>query len=90
MVSLNDGGRQAVVGVARQGYLTGSGRTRLATELFNGRFRSRKSVQLREIAVEFELDDESVLRACRCFRAPIDSESLTTKNSERIGPEEDV
>jgi DNA-binding GntR family transcriptional regulator len=69
MVSLNDGGRQAVVGVASQGYLTGSGRTRLATELFNGRFRSRKSVQLHEIAVEFELDHESVLRAFAEFQA---------------------
>jgi len=68
MVSLNGGGRQAVVGVAGKGYLPGSGRTRLATE-FNGRFRPRQSVQLHEIAVEFELDDESVLRAFAEFQA---------------------
>ena len=69
MVALNNGGRQAVVGVAGKGYLPGSGRTRLATELFNGRFRPRQSVQLHEIAVEFELDDESVLRAFAEFQA---------------------
>jgi DNA-binding GntR family transcriptional regulator/AraC-like DNA-binding protein len=69
MVSLNGGGRQAVVGVAGKGYLPGSGRTRLATELFNGRFRPRQSMQLHEIAVEFELDDESVLRAFAEFQA---------------------
>jgi DNA-binding GntR family transcriptional regulator/AraC-like DNA-binding protein len=69
MGSLNDGGRQAAVGVAGKGYLPGSGRTRLATELFNGRFRPRQSVQLHEIAVEFQLDDESVLRAFAEFQA---------------------
>jgi DNA-binding GntR family transcriptional regulator/AraC-like DNA-binding protein len=69
MASLNDGGSQAVVGVAGRGYLPGSARTRLATELFNGRFRPRQSVQLREIAVEYELDTESVLKAFAEFQA---------------------
>jgi DNA-binding GntR family transcriptional regulator len=69
MVSLNDGGRQAVVGVAGKEYPPGSGRTRLATDLFNGCFRPRQSVQLHEIAVEFELDHESVLGAFAEFQA---------------------
>jgi len=69
MVSLNNGDRQAVGGVAGKGHLPGSARTRLATELFNGCFRPRQSVQLREIAVEYEMDTESVLKAFAEFQA---------------------
>jgi DNA-binding GntR family transcriptional regulator/AraC-like DNA-binding protein len=70
MALLNDGGREAVVDVAvTRRQLPGSGRTRLAAELFNGRFRPRQSVQLREIAVTYELDDESVFKAFAEFQA---------------------
>jgi hypothetical protein len=48
-VSLNNRGRQAVVGVAGNGHLPGSGRTILAIALFSGQFRPRHSVQLREM-----------------------------------------
>jgi DNA-binding GntR family transcriptional regulator/AraC-like DNA-binding protein len=41
----------------------------LATELFNGRFQPSQSVQLREIAAEFELDDEAVLKTFAEFQA---------------------
>jgi len=69
MVSLNDRGRQAVAAAPGKGHLPGPGRRRLATELFNGRFRPKQSVQLREIAVEYELDDESVLSTFAEFQA---------------------
>jgi len=69
MVLLNDGGRQAVVGVTAKGHLPGWVRTRLARELFNGRFWLRQSAQLREIAVDYELDNESVLKAFAEFQA---------------------
>jgi DNA-binding GntR family transcriptional regulator/AraC-like DNA-binding protein len=69
MVFLNDGDKQAVVGVAGKAHLPGMGRTRLARELSSGRFRPRQLVQLREIAVEYELDSESVLKAFAEFQA---------------------
>jgi DNA-binding GntR family transcriptional regulator/AraC-like DNA-binding protein len=68
-VLLNDGGKQGVVAVAGEGHLPGLSRTRLARELFSGRFRPRQLVKLREIAVEYELDNESVLRAFAEFQA---------------------
>jgi DNA-binding GntR family transcriptional regulator/AraC-like DNA-binding protein len=49
--------------------LPSPGRARLTTELFNGRFRPSQSVQLHEIAVEYELDDDSVLSAFAEFQA---------------------
>jgi hypothetical protein len=51
MVSLHNGGRKAVVGVAGNGHLPGSGRTLLARALFSGQFRPSQSVQLREMRV---------------------------------------
>jgi DNA-binding GntR family transcriptional regulator/AraC-like DNA-binding protein len=69
MALLNHRSRQAAVGAAGEGHLSGLGRTRLARELFSGRFRPRQLVQLREIAVEYELDNESVLRAFAEFQA---------------------
>ncbi|HET8922002.1 MAG TPA: helix-turn-helix domain-containing protein [Candidatus Acidoferrum sp.] len=69
MVLLNDGDRNAVAGMAGKLDPSGLGRTRLARELFGGRFRPRQSVQLREIAVEYNLDNESVLRAFAEFQA---------------------
>jgi DNA-binding GntR family transcriptional regulator/AraC-like DNA-binding protein len=69
MVFLNNGDRQAVAGVAGTARLPGMGRTRLARELSSGRFRPRQSVELAEIAVEYELDRESVLQAFAEFQA---------------------
>jgi hypothetical protein len=48
MMSPNNGGRKAVVGVAGNGHLPGSGQTLLARALFSGQFRPNQSVQLRE------------------------------------------
>ncbi len=67
MVLLNKGDVKPVVAGRR--YQPGLGRTRLARELFSGRFGPRQSVKLREIAVEYELDDESVLKALAEFQA---------------------
>jgi DNA-binding GntR family transcriptional regulator/AraC-like DNA-binding protein len=69
MISLNNGHRHEVLGVASAGHLSRSARTRLAAELFNGRFRPRQSVRLHEIAVEYELDTQSVLKAFAEFQA---------------------
>src|SRR5215831_9795146 len=69
MVVLNEGHRETVVGVAGRSYPPGLGRARLARELFRGRFRPRQSVQLREVAVEYQLDHESVLKTFAEFQA---------------------
>jgi DNA-binding GntR family transcriptional regulator/AraC-like DNA-binding protein len=60
MVFPNEGDRKE--GVAGKASLPGLGRTRLARDPFSGRFRTRQSVRLREIPVEYELDDESVVK----------------------------
>src|SRR5215469_13430528 len=69
MVLRRKGHTKAVVGVAPTWYLPGLGRTRLARELFRGRFRPRQSVHLREIAAEYQLDHESVLKTFADFQA---------------------
>jgi DNA-binding GntR family transcriptional regulator/AraC-like DNA-binding protein len=69
MVVLNQGHTKTVVGLAGAGYLPGLGRARLARELFRGRFRPRQSVQLLEIAAEYQLDHESVFKAFAEFQA---------------------
>jgi DNA-binding GntR family transcriptional regulator/AraC-like DNA-binding protein len=69
MLVLNEGHTKTVVGFGGTGYPAGLGRARLARELFRGRFRPRQSVELREIADEYQLDHESVLRAFRDFQA---------------------
>jgi DNA-binding GntR family transcriptional regulator/AraC-like DNA-binding protein len=43
-------------------YHSSLGRTRLARELFAGRFRPTETVKLREIAVEYDLQSEAVLQ----------------------------
>ena len=68
MVLRREGHTKAVVGVAPTGYLPGLGRARLARELFRGRFRPRQSVQLRQIAAEYQLDHEAVLKAFADFQ----------------------
>jgi DNA-binding GntR family transcriptional regulator/AraC-like DNA-binding protein len=69
MALLNEGLTKMVVGVAETGYMPGLGRGRLARELFRGRFRPRESVQLSEIAAEYQLDHESVLKTFTEFQA---------------------
>jgi len=66
---LNQGHTKTVVGVADAAYMPELGRTRLARELFRGRFRPRQSVQLREVAAEYQLDHESVLKTFAEFQA---------------------
>src|SRR5262245_50076167 len=68
MVLRREGHTKAVAGVALTGYLPGLGRARLARELFRGRFRPRQSVQLRQIAAEYQLDHEAVLKAFADFQ----------------------
>jgi hypothetical protein len=41
----------------------------LARELFSGRFRPTQTLQLREIAAEYELDEETVWKAFADFQA---------------------
>jgi DNA-binding GntR family transcriptional regulator/AraC-like DNA-binding protein len=51
---------QLAVGASQQSIL---GRTRLARELYGGRFRPTEKVKLREVAAEYDLDHMTVLRA---------------------------
>lgn len=67
---LNERHTVTVVGVRGPGYLPGGlGRARLARELFRGRFQPRQSVQLRQIAAEYQIDHESVLKTFAEFQA---------------------
>jgi DNA-binding GntR family transcriptional regulator/AraC-like DNA-binding protein len=50
-------------------YRPALGRTRLARELFGGRFRPTEVVELREIAAEYDLEDEAVRQAFAEFEA---------------------
>ena len=69
MLLLNGGETKTVVVVTGRGYLPGLGRERLARELFRGRFRPKQSVRLREVAAEYQLDHESVLKTFADFQA---------------------
>src|SRR5260370_40921945 len=69
IVLLDQGNRSARVRMAAEAHWPGLGRSRLARELFSGRFQARQSVQLREIAVAYELDNESVVKAFAEFQA---------------------
>jgi DNA-binding GntR family transcriptional regulator/AraC-like DNA-binding protein len=66
---IKDGDRKAVVRVDARGHLRGLGQARLSRELFSGRFRPTQTVQLREIALEYELDDATVLKAFAEFES---------------------
>ena len=66
---VKDGDRKVVVVVPGRGHLPGSGEGRLARELFSGRFRPTQTLQLREIAAEYELDEETVWKAFADFQA---------------------
>jgi DNA-binding GntR family transcriptional regulator/AraC-like DNA-binding protein len=65
---VKDGDRKAAVGVPGRGRLPGLGEARLARELFSGRFRPSQTLQLREIAAEYELDEETVWKAFAEFQ----------------------
>jgi len=61
MVLVNDGEKKAITGKARTGPLPGLGRTRLARELFSGRYRPGQSLHLDQIAAEHGMDHDAVL-----------------------------
>ena len=65
----DQGTKQDVLGVAGNVRPQGLGQARLARELCSGRFPTMQSVQLREVAVEYELDNDSVLKAFAEFQA---------------------
>jgi serine phosphatase RsbU (regulator of sigma subunit)/DNA-binding FadR family transcriptional regulator len=69
MVLLNDRERKAIAGGAREVRPNGLTRARLAREIFSGRYRPGQSVQLREVAEEYGLDNDSVLKAFAEFQA---------------------
>jgi serine phosphatase RsbU (regulator of sigma subunit) len=68
MVLLNGREKKAAAGASRAGAQTGLGRTRLARELFSGRYRPGQSLQLDKIAAEHRMDNESVLKAFAEFQ----------------------
>jgi serine phosphatase RsbU (regulator of sigma subunit) len=68
MVLLNDGEMKAFAGVARSGQPSKLARVRLARELFNGRYRPGESIQLSEVAAEYQLDEDSVLKVFAEFQ----------------------
>src|SRR3984893_1178791 len=69
MMLVKDGDRKVVVVAPGRGHLPGSGEARLARELFSGRFRPTQTLQLREIAAEYELNEETVWKAFADFQA---------------------
>jgi len=68
-VLLDRENRKAVARVAGEAHSPLLGRSRLAREVFSGRFQTRRSVQPREIAVVYGLDNESVTKAFAEFQA---------------------
>jgi serine phosphatase RsbU (regulator of sigma subunit) len=69
MVLLNDATKKSAAKFSSNGNSTGLGRARLERDLFAGRYRPGQSVQLREIAAKYELDEQSVLKAFAEFQA---------------------
>ena len=69
MVQVKDGDQRTLGRVPTNGRQTGLGRTRLARELFGGRYRPGQSLQLQKIAAEHEMDNESILKAFAEFQA---------------------
>ena len=63
MVLMNDGDTKTPWGMARNGQLPALGRTRLARELFSGRYQPGQSLQLDRIAEEYGMDNDSILKA---------------------------
>ena len=69
MIQLKDGARNGIAEVVANRQPPGVGRTRLARELFSGRYRPGQSLQLDKIAAEHNMDNDSVLRAFAEFQA---------------------
>jgi len=69
MVRMKDGERKTLRGVPASGRRAGLGRTRLARELFGGRYRPGQFLQLQKVAAEHEMDNESILKAFAEFQA---------------------
>src|SRR5580704_16915118 len=69
MMFENDGYRKAIAGAPFQAAPNGTERARLTKELLCGRYRPGQSVQLREIAEEYKLDNESVLKTIAEFQS---------------------
>ena len=65
---LEEGKNYPTAGGSRSGRLTKLARTRLAKELFSGRYRPGRSVLLPEIAAEYEMDVEAVLKVFADFQ----------------------
>jgi len=68
MSLLNHGEKEAEVEVAKNGPAARLARVRLAGELSNGHCRTGESVKLSEIAAQYELDEDSVLKIFREFQ----------------------
>jgi serine phosphatase RsbU (regulator of sigma subunit)/DNA-binding GntR family transcriptional regulator len=68
MIQVKDGDLRTLGTVPTNGRQTGLGRTRLARELFCGRYRPGQSLQLDKIAEEHGMDNESVLKAFAEFQ----------------------
>lgn len=66
---LNEGGMDTVTGSSRNGQPNKSAEARLARELFTGRYRPEESVHLPEIAAEYQLDLDAVLKVLAEFQA---------------------
>ncbi|HET8922004.1 MAG TPA: SpoIIE family protein phosphatase [Candidatus Acidoferrum sp.] len=67
---LPDGGEtKRVVGAAHGGEVSDLGRTRLARELFSGRFQSGRALDLNKIAAEHGMDNQLVLKTFAEFQA---------------------
>ena len=69
MMFENDGYRKAITGAPFHAAPNGTERARLTKELLRGRYRPGQSVQLREIAEEYKLDNESVLKTLAEFQS---------------------
>ena len=69
MMFENHGPRKTMAGAAFPAAPNGAERARLTKELLCGRYRPGQSVQLREIAEEYKLDNESVLKTLAEFQS---------------------
>ena len=63
MALLNDGEKKAIGGAASKISLNGFGPTRLARELFGGRYRPGQSLQLEKVGAEHGMDNDAILKA---------------------------
>jgi serine phosphatase RsbU (regulator of sigma subunit) len=80
---LNEGEEAAITGRDRTGQPNKLARARLARELFNGRYRAGTSVELSEIAMEHQLDVDSVRKILADFQT-LGMVTLSGKSSALI------